>query len=177
SCWNRSCVAWSRRGSTCTATAGSPPTTAASPSARPWSPAPCCAGPDGQAQPLFRSQVERARLRAIFTPVRRGWGYSPLGPLPVGCKEAGRRDDGGGGRIRRGNQVAAGQVEHPVATGVGGETRVIPVGEAGRDLVHRLPGEVHLRHDGCAWGLRTGAAGDVREQVAIGFEHGLPVVV
>src|SRR6266576_6517946 len=140
----------SRRGSVCTATAVSPLTTAASRSAKPWSPVPCCAWPDG------------------FDRAARG--------LPVCCEESGRRDDGGGGRIGRGNEVAAGQIEHPVATGVGVETRVIPVGEAGRDLVDRLPREVHLRHDGCRWGLRTGAADDVREQVAGGFEHGLAVV-
>ena len=64
-----------------------------------------------------------------------------------------------------------------MTAGVGGKTRVVPVGEAGRDLVHRLPAEVHLRHDGCGRGLGPGTADDVREQVAIGFEHGLPVVV
>ena len=42
--------------------------------------------------------------------------------------------------------------------------------------MHRLAREVHLRHVGSRWGLGTGAADDVREQVAIGFEDGLAVV-
>src|SRR6202035_1024631 len=82
----------------------------------------------------------------------------------------------GCGGVPRGDQVASGEIEHPVATGVGGEAGVVAVGEAGRDLVDRLSGEVHLRHDRRGRRLGPGAADDVCEQVAVRREDHLPVV-